>query len=259
MRRGVSNGGVAYGLVLCLALMLAACGDPLSEVPRLEDVPLAENSGRADALPPETARKPVTNDTPQQGLLGLFGAKAATAKEEPEGPKPGRPPRPGAPDAREVPLGTKLPYGQIARVCGVPNRKLGKKIEGYPERGAKYVLYDSAPGTTAAHTFYITGFKDRCARQFTAALVVFGSPESYEQIHYGPSGKDLPVSTTDKAYERLKSRVCRVRKGKPCGSKMRILARDTVFVSVYERFGSNPRWKNILLHDGEVVAVDLKN
>lgn len=255
MRAGISKAGAA----LCLGLMLAGCGgDPLSDVPRYSDVPLAEDAGQADALPPEASRTPATNDAPQRGLLGIFGARAAVAKgEAPDTPGPA--PRPGAPDAREVPLGVKLPYGEIARVCRVPARKLGKKVEGYPEKGSKYVLYDSAPGATAAHSFYLTGFKDRCARQFTAALVVFGSPESYEQIHYGPSGKDLPVAATDKAYEKVKSRVCRVRKGKPCGTKMRALARDTVFVSVYERFGSNPRWKNILLHDGEVVAVDINN
>ena len=157
-----------------------------------------------------------------------------------------------------MPFGTRLPYGQIARVCNVPRRKLGKKIEGYPERRSTYDLYDSDPNASSARTFYLTGFDDGCARQFTAALVIFGSPESYEQIHYGPSGEAQPILDTDKAYERVKRRVCGVRKGKPCGSKMRRLERDTVFVSVYERFGSNPRWKNILLHDGEVVAMDMK-
>ncbi|WP_323771671.1 hypothetical protein [Antarctobacter sp.] len=259
MRAGVSKAGVTLCLGLSLGLMLAGCGDPLSEVPRYSDVPLADDTGQADALAPDTPRTPVTGDAPQRGLLGIFGARAAAATGDGGADAPGPAPRPGAPDAREVPLGVKLPYGQLARVCGEPKRKLGKQIEGYPAKGSKYVLYDSAPGTTAPRSFYLTGFKDRCARQFTAALVIFGAPESYEQLHYGPSGAELPVSSTDAAYEKVKSRVCRVRKGKPCGSKMRTLARDTVFVSVYERFGSNPRWKNILLHDGEVVAVDLKN
>lgn len=257
MRGGVSKAGVTLGLGLCLGLLLAGCGDPLSDVPRYSDVPLADDAGQADVLAPDAPRAAVTDDAPQRGLLGLFGAKAAAATGDDDAP--GRPPRPGAPDAREVSLGVTLPYGELARVCGVPNRKLGKKIEGYPEKGSQYVLYDSVPGTTTPRTFYLTGFKDRCARQFTAALVIFGAPESYEQLHYGPSGAELPVSSTDAAYEKVKSRVCRVRKGKPCGSKMRTLARDTVFVSVYERFGSNPRWKNILLHNGEVEAVDLKN
>lgn len=266
-------------LALCLGFALAGCGDPLAEVPRYSEVPLAEGAGQADAVAPETPRQPVTNEKPRRGLLGLLagraervtggGAAPDEGREVAAAPRPdttskglfggGSAPRAGAPDAREVSLGTALPYGEIARVCDAPKRKLGKKVEGYPERGSRYVLYDSAPDTTAPRNFYLTGFKDNCARTFSAALVIFGSPETYEQIHYGPSGDSQPISETDKAYEKVKRRVCGVRKGKPCGSKMRRLARDTVFVSVYERFGSNPRWKNFLLHDGEVVAVDLKD
>ncbi|SMX50760.1 hypothetical protein [Maliponia aquimaris] len=284
MRGGIIGGS----LVLSLGLLLAGCGDPLSEVPRYSEVPLAADAGQADAVAPDTPRTPATNAPPRRGLLGLFGARAAAAKGEPVaetpdtdldeaapeaelaaapapapvrrglfGSKPAR--RSGGSDGSEVQLGVVVPYGQVARLCGVPTSKLGRKVESYPERSSRYDLYDSAPGTTSAHTYYLTGFKDNCARQFTAALVIFGSPESYEQIHYGPSGDTQPVSETDKAYEQIKRRVCGVGTGKPCGSRMRSLARDTVFVSVYERFGSNPRWKNILLHDGEVAAVDLKN
>lgn len=284
MRGGIIGGG----LVLSLGLMLAGCGDPLSEVPRYSDVPVAAEAGQADAVAPETPRTPATNAPPRRGLLGLFGARAAAAKGEPvaeapeadtdldaaapeaelaAAPAPERrglfggssARRSGGADAGDVQLGANLPYGEVGRLCGVPTSKLGRKVEGYPDRSSRYVLYDSAPGTMAAHSFYLTGFKDNCARQFTAALVIFGSPESYEQIHYGPSGDAQPVSETDKAYERIKRQVCGVGSGKPCGRKMHRLARDTVFVSVYERFGSNPRWKNILLHDGEVAAVDLKD
>ncbi len=45
---------------------------------------------------------------------------------------------------------------------------------------------------------------------------------------------------------------------KPCGSKVSKLDRSTVFVSIYERFGSNPHWSNLLLHDGKVLAQDKK-
>ncbi|MGP6087368.1 hypothetical protein [Antarctobacter jejuensis] len=264
MRMALKSGGLA----LCLGLFLAGCGgDPLSEVPRYSDVPLAEGAGQADALTPETPRTPATDDRPRRGLLGILGARAdrvtggdgaetASASRFRRG---GGEPKPGAPDYREVPLGTQLPYGEIARVCSFSKRDLGTQVEGYPERRSQYVLYDAQPGATSAHSFYLTGFKDGCARTFSAALVIFGSPESYEQIHYGPSGETQPLSETDKAYETVKRRVCGARQGRPCGSKMNQLARDTVFVSVYERFGSNPRWKNILLHDGEVAAVDLKD
>ena len=199
----------------------------------------------------------------RRGLFGLGGGgdvqlAAATTSGAPRVNRRAAP-RPGAPDAREIAYGTTVPYGQIARVCGVPGAKLGPVTQTWPEGGRGYQLHDSTPGSTGAHTFYMTGFKDGCARQFTAALVIFGSPESWEQIHYGPAGESLPVLATDVAYEGVKSKVCRVGKGKPCGSRMKALERDTVFVSVYERFEDNTRWKNILLHDGEVVAMDMKN
>ena len=198
---------------------------------------------------PETA---VEEQPARRGLFG--GGRAARGAEE-----AAPPPLPdNAPDAQVVSLGTRLPYGQIARVCNVRPAQLGAKTQSYPERGKGYDLYDSAPGSTAARTFYMTGFKDGCARQFTAALVIFGSVETWEQIHYGAAAKVQPMSNTDHAYERVKSRVCRVSKGKPCGSRLRAMSRDTVFVSVYERFDSNPRWKNILLHKGTVAAVDMK-
>jgi hypothetical protein len=301
LESGMYNRRITFALAASATLFLAACGDPLSDVPRYSDVPVAETAGQVDAVAPPTPRAPVVvQAAPRQGLLGLLSGRAAAAKAQPParapaapatmepdgavldvaaappdvkpavkkpkngglfgGPAPkSRAPRPGAPDAREIPFGVNLPYGEIARVCGVAKRKLGKKMEGYPKRASKYLVYDSAPATTRPRSFYLTGFDDGCARQFTAALVIFGSPESYEQIHYGPSGKTQPVSETDRAYEKVKSRVCKVRKGKPCGSRMKQLSRTTVFVSVYERFGSNPRWKNILLHDGEVVAMDIKN
>jgi len=167
-------------------------------------------------------------------------------------------PEPGDPDYRVVPLGTTLPYGELARVCDVRNRQLGSRVERYPEGRGMYALYDSNPGDTGLHTFYVTGFKDGCARQFTAALAVFGSTEVHERLRYGLPAEVQPYSETDAAYEQLKSRVCRVGRGRPCGSALPRLARNTVFVSVYERFGSNPAWKTILIHDGEVVETDIR-
>jgi hypothetical protein len=172
-------------------------------------------------------------------------------------PAPGGP-GPNDPDYRIVEMGTVLPYGTLARVCNVPDRKLGTRVERYPERRGTYAIYDSQPGNTAPHTFYLTGFDDGCARQFTAALAIFGAPETHEQLRYGLPSQVQPYSSTDAAYETLKSQVCRVGKGKPCGSAMSRLSRDTVFVSVYETFGSNQFWKTILLHDGKVVETDIR-
>lgn len=271
---------------LCAVALLSGCGDPLRDVPRLDEVPASETAGQADAVPnPESAAPaPSEADKPRGGLLGFLRGRAEAAKaadtpaDEADVSAPveeasaaparrglfglgggsARAPKPGAPDAQQVRFGTALPYGQIARVCDAPAQRLGEKTESYPERGGGYTLYDSAPGSEGQRTFYLTGFSDGCPRQFTAALAIFGDPESYEQIRYGPAGASMPRSATDSAYETVKNRVCRVSSGTPCGRRMSRLAKTTVFVSVYERFGSNPRWKDILLHDGEVIAVDVK-
>lgn len=232
----------------------------------------SENADATTEVP-----QPVSEPAPRRGLLGFLSRAAQTAQADdgaqlaaapPQTQSDAAPaveiarargPKPDAPDYRIVPMGTALPYGVLARVCDVPDRQLGTRVERYPGSRSVYALYDSQPGNTAPHTFYVTGFDDGCARQFTAALALFGSPETHEQLRYGLPSKVQPYSSTDAAYETLKSRVCRVGKGKPCGSSMSQLARTTAFVSVYETFGSNPEWKTILLHDGEVVETDIRS
>lgn len=232
-----------------------------------EDAQIAADAPAAEGT--ETMAE--TAAAPRRGLLGFLSRAAQSARAEepvelaalPGQPGPDAAPTrggdPDAPDFRIVPLGTVLPYGVLARVCDVPDRQLGTRVDRYPDTRSVYTLYDSQPGNTAPHSFYLTGFDDGCARQFTAALALFGSPETHEQLRYGLPSKVQPYSTTDAAYETLKSRVCGVGKGKPCGSSMSRLARNTAFVSVYETFGSNPEWKTILLHDGEVVETDIRS
>lgn len=236
----------------------------------------------AEAIAGPAVVEAATNasETPRGGLLGYLQRAADDARTPEDGtveiaarpqtesngaaPSPGLfsggqgSPKKGDSDFRTVTFGTSLPYGTIARVCNVRPGKLGRRVERYPEGRGLYALYDSDPSSTAPHTYYVTGFKDGCARQFTAALALFGSIETHEQLRYGLPAKVQPYSTTDAAYERLKSRICRVGRGKPCGSALRRLSRNTVFVSVYERFGSNPIWKTILIHDGEVLETDIR-
>ncbi|MCR9110637.1 hypothetical protein [Marivita sp. XM-24bin2] len=241
--------------------------DPAESVEPEMGASVPERDAEADATVETAVAEP-----PRRGLLGFLSRAARSAQTEGGTQLAAAPPQtdtdaaaparggpsPDAPDYRIVPIGTVLPYGVLARVCDVPNRRLGTRVERYPERGSGYEIYDSEPGNTGPHTFYVTGFDDGCARQFTAALAMFGSPETHERLRYGLPSKVQPYSSTDAAYETLKSRVCRVGKGKPCGSSMSRLARNTAFVSVYERFGSNPVWKTILLHDGKVIETDIR-
>ncbi len=160
--------------------------------------------------------------------------------------------------SKDVPFGTILPFGEIARVCEAKSRPLGKRVAQSEGRGQAYSIYDSAPGSTAARTFYVTGFSDRCPRQLTAALALFGAPSMHERLRYGRPADIHPYSSTDKAYEKVKSQVCAVGRQKPCGARMNQLERDTVFISTYERFTNNGRWSDLLIHDGAVLASAIK-
>ena len=77
------------------------------------------------------------------------------------------------PQVSEVSFGTVLPFGEVARVCDLELSELGQLVEEPSARG--YRLFDSQPGSAGARSFYITGFADDCARQLTAANVLFGN------------------------------------------------------------------------------------
>lgn len=186
-------------------------------------------------------------EEPPRKRAGLFARIASPQKDKPR----------TGPDAADVSYGTVLPYGVIARVCEARRKPMGRKVEKANARG--FALFDSNPDSAAPRTFYLTGFPDGCPRQLTAASVLLGAPSFYEQLHYGPAGKHLAYGSTDKAYEKVKSRVCGARKGKPCGSKIGQLEKSTFFVNTYERLGGNARWSELLIHDGEVLAASLKS
>lgn len=196
----------------------------------------ADTEVQAAALTPEPVSAPT----------GFFGRKRPKGTAKPS----------NGPDAQVVPYGTVLPYGVVARVCDAKGKSLGQKVDQASAKG--YALYDSTPGSAVARTYYITGFDDGCPRQVTAANVLLGAPSGYEALHYGPAGAHLTVAATDVAYEKVKSRVCGVRAGKPCGSKMKRMEKTTFFVSAYDSFGNSARWSELLIHDGAVVAMAIK-
>lgn len=214
------------------------------------------SSETAAIVTPEAAERPTRG-----GILRFLRAlPRAQAAPGTDAAAPASLPLRGVPQADypEVPFGTTVPYGQIARVCGVPNRRLGKVIERYPDRGsAQFRIHDTQPGSTALRTLYLTGFEDGCARQVTAALALFRSFQMHELLRYGLPDKVQPYSQTDDSYEVLKRRTCGARNRRPCGPSSHPFYRSGVFVSIYERFEGNPRWKNLLLYKGRVVAFDV--
>jgi hypothetical protein len=211
--------------------------------------PTAEPGPTLAALPAADALDEDGPTAPGQGLFArLFGG----GDRRPEGTQ--------ARDPRDPSAGDALPFGAMGRACGLDRSALGSRIAWYPQDGqAVYTLYDTDPGSEDTRTFHITGFEDGCARQVTAALALFGEIETYEVLRYGPTGDALPLGATDTAYDRIKRRVCGVGRRQPCGDARAMLARDTVFVSVYPRFGSNPDWQTLLLHAGDVAALDVKS
>lgn len=135
------------------------------------------------------------------------------------------------------------------RVCGLPDSALGEPID----EAAGYTVHDSAPGSTEPRLHHVTGFDDGCPREVTAALVLFGDLATYETVHTAAQAQG--GAATDRAYEAIRSRVCGVPLGQPCGDRLERLARDTVFLSLYQVFGGEAH-TDLLLHAGEVAAVD---
>ncbi|SLN51578.1 hypothetical protein [Pseudooctadecabacter jejudonensis] len=232
---------------------------------------LADVATTADVEPAAAAA-----DTPARGgLFGLFrGNRSSTAEAEvtpARAPSPARfgglfggdgasdAPRTG-PDATDVEAGTILPFAQIARVCGVGRRDLGTALGS----GGGFTVFDTNPNLTTPRPFYITGFADNCARTFTGAVTVAGDIQTHEFIRYQPSNERIAYTTADNAYEAIKASVCRVGRGQPCGARADRLNRNTYFISVYSFFGGTfsavpTEWAQILLHDGSVLAVSVKD
>jgi hypothetical protein len=274
---------------------LTACADPLATVERLDEVNLADGAGAASALPGpgDSADAPLVVD--QLLARDGTGSDATSSAETPIGDVgPDTPPRHGfwalfaptvpqsdagvvpaaateagdetgvtavaaasmatGPDALQVAPGTVLPYGEIATVCGQPNAALGTRIAA----SAGYALYDSAPNQTALRVHYLTGFPDGCARIFSAALVLFGDVGTHEMVRYMPTNATMPYSATDTAYEQVKAQFCGVSAGQPCGGRIDRLAAHSTFVTIYETFGTSPEWGEIFLHQGQVMAIDLR-
>ncbi len=238
------GGVLRYLIAISVAVCLGGCGDPLADFPRLSEADIPEEETRLEIVPTE-----------QEAEGGFF---SRFVKTENGGEAAGD-------DVMDISLSAPgagpramLPYGKVARACKLRKSAMGKKVAQYPEKRPRHILYDTSPGKSGLRTFYLTGLGGDCALQFTASMAIFGSVEMHEQLRYGLPSSVQPYSSTDKAYEKLKSRVCAVPRKKPCARKIGRLERDTVFLSVYENFGANQRWSDLLLHKGRLVAQDIK-
>lgn len=234
-------------ILLVSLCVLTAC-DGIEPIPFEKTNPGA--TGKTEAGAVETPAMVDANDTgasvkkPAGG--GLFGRPAASSGAG----RAAFAPRSGDPDYREIELGTALRFGEVARLCGTPARQLGTVVE----KAGGFSLIDSQPAASGPRPHYLSGFKDGCVRQFTASYVLISAPDSYEILRYGPAGKTLPITSVAKAYETIKSKVCNVRAGKPCGRSIGRLSRKTIFITAYERFGGGD-WLSMLLHDGKLEAM----
>ncbi|OUD10288.1 hypothetical protein BVC71_01895 [Marivivens niveibacter] len=218
--------------VLLGAFALSGCLS-LKPVPTVDDVDLPDVQSEAALIETDA---PDTGAI-RRGLSSMFrGNRAQTVDRNVE----------------LVDQGVFLEYGDVAAVCGLSNRDLGQKVE----TKSGYTLYDAGGDPASPRTHYLTGFADGCARQFTAAMVIFADVGTHEFVRYQSATANDDYTETDKAYEVIKARFCRAGHGDPCGAKLDALAGRTTFLTLYERFGTNPHWINILLSDGVVSAVD---
>lgn len=149
---------------------------------------LTRTASLQEILPEEAEETTLAEPAKKRGLFG-GGSREVVRK--------------GA-DAKDVTFGTILPYGEVARVCDAKGQSsLGRRLDKAPSSGRGYALFDSALDLSGPRTFYVTGFKDRCPRQFTTALAFFGSPEVHEQLRYGRPSKLYLIRRLTKHMRKL--------------------------------------------------------
>ncbi|MEM9438320.1 MAG: hypothetical protein AAGA15_14885 [Pseudomonadota bacterium] len=218
-----------------------AASEPVAEPERGFFGRLLERGRAAEATSPEgdASVQEVASPSPRRGVLGgIFGGGSVRGGDDGQ---------------------VSLAYGDIVPACGTERGALGKEVARYPERGGGYRIYDTNPTTISLREHYITGFKDGCPRKFLAALAIFGGPQIYEATRENDEDHDTNLTNTDLEYRTIRARVCGAPPGQTCPARrFARLERDAVFVSVYERFGTNPTWADLLIYDGEVVAKDFK-
>jgi hypothetical protein len=226
--------------------------------------PAPETTPDAGGAPPSEAALTVLETEDPSALPLISEPKADEAKVKK--PKFGLfKPKAGSKKSRKtslstVALGEELPFGIVGISCDVRKGDMGKQVDQFPREGrAAWTLFDTNPASTAPRTQFITGFKDGCTRQVTAALILFGAPSLHEVHRYSKSQSKAAWSRADDSYEVIKSKVCGVARKTPCPSgKLGELAKDMAFVSVYKQFGDATGWLELLLYDGVMTTEQLR-
>ncbi|WP_417246225.1 hypothetical protein [Celeribacter sp.] len=203
-----------------------------------------ETYGVQSALPEETAPEVQPAKPAAKTRKPLFGFLKAAPENGP---------------VSTVKTGEVLPFGEVGINCEIRPRAMGAKVDQFPREGRPvWQLYDSDPENTAPHSQYITGFADGCARQVTAALVMFGAAGLHEVLRYSDD-TDRDWSNADKTYEKIKRKTCGVGRGSYCpAERLSDLERQVAFVSIYPRFGAEENWLELLLHDGQVMSEEMR-
>lgn len=233
--------------VCAVIVLLAGCQTTTTQIQE-SDVPEQEITtiSQLDEAPSGVANSLVADPNEKSFFSRVMGTKSAPSTTSP-----------ALLEKTSVKQGP-APLGVPVKACGVSKKAMGTKIDGYPAKRPKVVLYDSNPNNKAPHDFYITGFSDKCPRKFTAAVAMFGDLELHEIMRYEVKPKSVPYSETEMAYEVLKNQKCNVKKGVACGEKkMKSLSRSTALVTLYGAFGDAGDWAEVLLHNGKVRASNL--
>jgi hypothetical protein len=159
-----------------------------------------------------------------------------------------------------VAVGETVGFGDVGITCETRKSDFGQQVDQFPRDGrATWRLYDTEPTSTARRTQYITGFKDGCARQITASLVIFGTPSLHEVHRYSGARSKASWSKADNVYEDIKAKACGVGRKKPCPeSKIGSLEDKLAFVSVYPTFGATSGWMELLLHNGRLQSQEMR-
>ena len=214
----------------------AAGDDDTAAVADVTDAPATE--GVIETVAVETVAVEPEKDTPvvDRPRRGLFGPRRATAPVAAE----------VSPEATEGPA----VFGSFRTACGLSNRALGKKVD----QAAGFKLYDSDPAALTPRAFYVTGFADRCAREFIGSVALFGTIQVYELVHFGGGAPNPEVGLTGAAYRKIRQRSCgAARKGVCSASGTQSLARNTAWLNVYGQKGRST-YHEVLLSRGKVVA-----